>query len=84
MEPGLVEALLQRLGQQAHLWPSLEGMSGTEGSCPVASLFPVYRQENGLKQERLMKGLIEQEVFQSFGVAKVMMHTAWGFILNPA
>lgn len=64
--------------------PSLEEMSRTAGSCPVASLFPVYRRGNGLEQEGLMKGLIELEVFQSFGVAEVMKHTAWGFILSPA
>ena len=50
----------------------------------MASLFAVYRWENGLEQEGLMKGLIKLEVFQSFGVAEVMMHTVWGFILNPA
>lgn len=50
----------------------------------MASLFPVYGRENGLEQEGLMKGLIKLEVSQSFGVDEVMMHTVWGFILNPA
>lgn len=48
----------------------------------MASLFPVYGHENGLEQEGLMKGLMEQEVFQPFGVAEVV-HTAWVFILSP-
>lgn len=63
---------------------SLEEMKLHCRQLPVASLFPVYRRENGLEQEGLMKGLIELEVFQSFGVAEVMKHTAWGFILSPA
>lgn len=36
-----------------YMRPSLEEMSCTAGSCPVASLFPVYRQENGLGAGRI-------------------------------
>lgn len=36
----------------------------------------------GSEQEGLMEGLIELEVFQSFGVAEVMKHTAWGVYLE--
>lgn len=65
------------------LWPSLEGISCTDEADLWLLGFLFIDRSSGREQEGLMRDLIEQEVFQSFRVAKAMP-AAWVFILSPA